>query len=280
MRKDNPTVKKHISVKEVIKRMGVRQILPFLLMPLFLVFLIFMNFRMTYGLIADNIRYNGEFQVRQYSMAFEDCLRGGVNTMEYIDYNVEHMLKSGASNEEILEFIVQETEAYTQEFDSETTGIYGYVNGEYMDGVGWVPDEDYIPTRRPWYIDAHKAHGEMTYVAPYVDEMTGDTIMTIAMLLSDGESVVAVDIKMNKLQGITDSLLTEEDEGTFVLVLDEDGTVVAHTLADQVGMNYLKDAAEPGNQIARELLEDMNERFDVSLSLKIWFHRAVAVLLP
>ena len=266
MRKDCPdnlTIKKHISPGEIIKRMGMRQILPFLVLPLFLFFLIFMNFKMTYEIIADNIRYNGEFEVRKYSLAFEDYLSGGVSTMEYITYNIEHMFKDDASNAEILEFIVEETAEYTEDYDSETTGIYGFVRGEYMDGVGWIPDEGYVPTERPWYIDAVKAEGKMTYVAPYVDEMTGDTIMTIAVLLSDKESVVAVDIKMNKLQQITDSLLTKEDEGSFVIVLDEDGAVVAHTLPEQVGRNYLEEDEQPGHDIAKELLVNGNDRFDV-----------------
>ncbi|MCR5357913.1 MAG: sensor domain-containing diguanylate cyclase [Lachnospiraceae bacterium] len=260
------TIKKHISARQVIRRMGIKQMLSFLLLPLFLIFLIFMNFRMMYGIIADNIRYDGEYRVRKYSVAFEDSLAGGVKSMEYISYNLEHMLKSDASNEEILDFIVKETETYSEEFDADSTGIYGFIRDEYMDGVGWVPDEFYVPTARPWYVDAKKQAGDLTYVAPYVDEMTGDTIMTLAKLLSDGKSVVAVDLKLNELQELTDSLLAVSDKGTYVVVLDEDGTVVAHTLADQVGHNYLKEDIQPGHDIATELLLEHEDQFDVSWS--------------
>ena len=34
--------------------------------------------------------------------------------------------------------------------DPSTTGIYGWINEEYLDGAGWVPDEDYVATERPW----------------------------------------------------------------------------------------------------------------------------------
>ncbi len=268
MRKDGSgdlTTKKHISTGEVIKRMGMRQILPFLVLPLFLFFLTFMNFRMMYGIIADNIKYDGEYKVRQYSVEFEDFLTGGINTMEYISYNIDHMLKNGSSNQDILEFMEKETVTYTAEFDSDTTGIYGLVRDEYLDGIGWEPDKFYIPTARPWYVDAMKAQGDVTFVAPYIDEMTGDKIMTISKLLSDGKSVVAVDLKMNELQDIAESL-TAEDEGSTVILIDEDGSVVAHTQRDQVGLNYLKDFAEPWHSIATELLNSKKEHFDVAWS--------------
>ncbi|MCR5405801.1 MAG: HD-GYP domain protein, partial [Lachnospiraceae bacterium] len=166
---------------------------------------------MLYRVTSDNISYGGEYRVKSYSVAYEDYLKPGLQLMEYVEYNVEHMFKTGASNEEILEFFGYESDSYAKEVNVDTTGVYGYINGEYLDGSGWVPDEDYEPTERPWYLDAVESRGEVTYVAPYVDEETGDTIMTIAKCLSDGISVVALDFKMNDLTLITDELTAGSD---------------------------------------------------------------------
>ena len=257
------TIKYHVTLHEFMGKMGRKQILMFLLLPLFLLLIIFLNFRMVFRLARDNIEYSGEYQVKQYATEFEDHLKPGVHIMEYMAYNVEHMFKDGASREDILDFFVKESETFDAEVDVVTTGIYGYIRGEYMDGSGWVPDDDYVPTQRPWYIDAVAAGGEMTYVAPYVDEMTGDTIMTISKLLSDGSSVISIDFKMNDLQQTMDVFVAEDENGGAVIVLDEDGTVVAHTDAAEGGLNYFGDVHEEGQFIAKRLLTEGNEQFEI-----------------
>ena len=261
---DSGKIKYRITFKDFRRRLGLRQVLLFLLLPVFLLVIIFLNFRMVFRLARDNIEYSGEYEVRQYALKFEDRLKPGVHIMEYMAYNVEHMFKDDASNDDILEFFVKESETYEDESDTATTGIYGYIRGEYIDGSGWIPDDDYVPTKRPWYIDAVAADGEMTYVAPYVDEMTGDRIMTMAMMLSDGESVISVDFKMNDLNAVVDGLEASETEGYSIIVLDEDGTVVAHSDPSQEGLNYLKDENSAGKGIAEGLLINGSGQFEIN----------------
>ena len=261
--KDNNKIKYHISFDQFISSLGIQHVLMFLLLPLFLAVLLLLNFRMVYRLSADNIEYDGEIRVKSYSVAYEDYLKTGLQTVEYVAYNVEHMLKTDSSNEEILEFFERESEAFASETDSITTGIYGYIRGEFLDGSGWVPDEDYIPTERPWYVDAINSKEEINYVSPYVDEMTGDTIMTICTPLSDGESVIAVDFKMNDISGITRELVRKNGEYGNVIVLDEDGTVIAHSVESEIGKNYFNENVEPAISIAIKALNAGEERFEV-----------------
>ena len=257
-------IKCRITLKEFISSMRIRHILMFLLLPLFLCLVIFLNFRMVYTLTADNIEYGGEYRVKRYSVAYEDCLKPGLQLMEYVAYNVEHMFKTGASNEEILEFFGHESDSYAREVNADTTGVYGYIKGEYLDGSGWIPDEDYVPVQRPWYIDTMSSDEDVSYIAPYVDEETGDVIMTIARRLSDGVSVVAIDLKMNEVGAITEDLVLQEAGDSAVIVLDEDGAVVAHSDKTQMGRNYLETEEEPAHSIAVKVLEEKADRFDIS----------------
>lgn len=276
-KQNRTTIKYHISLREFLKSLGVRHILMFLLMPTFLLFLIFLNFRMVYSLAADNIEYGGEYRIKGYSVAYEDYLEPGLQLMEYVAYNVEHMFKTGASNEEILEFFGRESDSYAREVNVDSTGVYGYVNGEYMDGSGWIPDADYVPTQRPWYIDAMKSDEEVSYIAPYIDSQTGDMVMTIARRLPDGSSVVAIDIKINDLNTVTEELVARDDGDGAVLVLDEDGAVVTHSDGSQVGMNYLETGEEPAYSIAQEVLVNKAERFEVAYDggTDIFFSRPI-----
>ena len=261
--RDNGKVKYHISFEQFKNSLSIQHVLMFLLLPLFLAVIIMLNFRMVYRLTADNIEYDGEIRVKSYSVAYEDYLKTGLQTMEYVSYNVEHMLKTRESNADILEFFERESEAFAAETDSITTGIYGYVNGEFLDGSGWVPDDDYIPTERPWYVDAINSDDDFNYVSPYVDEMTGDTIMTICHQLSDKKSVIAIDFKMNEIGRITEELRQENVDYGKVIVLDEDGTVIAHSDEGEIGKNYFEEAEEPARSIAVKALTDKESRFDV-----------------
>ena len=275
--KDNNKIKYHISFNQFMNSLGIQHVLMFLLLPFFLAILILLNFRMVYRLSADNIEYDGEIRVKSYSVAYEDYLKTGLQTMEYVAYNVEHMLKTDSSNADILEFFERESEAFASETDSITTGIYGYINGEFLDGSGWVPDDDYIPTERPWYVDAITSGDEVNYVSPYVDEMTGDTIMTICRALSDGKSVIAVDFKMNEIGKITGELRQKNGEYGTVIVLDEDGTVIAHSDDNEIGKNYFYEHTEPARSIAAKALVEGDERFEVEYNGKddVFFSRPI-----
>lgn len=107
---------------------------------------------------------------------------------------VEDMVEQGDSSERILEYLTKETKKQEEQFDENYTGIYGYIQGEYLDGLGWEPDEGYEPTERDWYIAAMKAKGETTIVSPYVDAQTGAVIISVSKLLENGIDVLSLDV--------------------------------------------------------------------------------------
>lgn len=151
--------------------------------------------------------------------------------------HVEEMMRSGASNEEIREYLVNETQAYSAIVDSNTTGVYGYCRGEYLDGSGWTPAADYIPTERPWYIQARMAGGEITFVRPYLNLQTLTVMMSVSRLLYDGESVVSMDIFLDDIQGMSREKRTSE-QADIALILDGKGCVVSHSNPGEIGRDY------------------------------------------
>ena len=97
---------------------------------------------------------------------------------------------------QILDYITAESASIKKAIDKDYTGLYGWINGEYLDGVGWVPPEDFVPTERPWYQETIADPGDVTFITPYLDEHTGTVLTTIATLLSDGVNVVALDVSL------------------------------------------------------------------------------------
>ena len=208
------------------------------------------------------LRQQGELNAKEATMEYDECLLTRVNIVTVVGYVVDQMLWSGAENSEIENYLTQESAYIGASLDSSSTGLYGWINGEYLDGAGWVPDEDFVATERPWYIETRNSGEEITFVEPYLDLQTNTIMMTVSTLLSDGESVVAMDVSLDPIQRIVEQV-SSASGGSQALVLDASGIVVAHSDKTQLGRNYLEEADTLGGATARRILEDGLRQFDL-----------------
>lgn len=149
---------------------------------------------------------------------------------------VDHMVANGATNEEIVEYITRESANTASQFDETYTGIYGVINGEYVDGVGWTPPDDYDPTARDWYKDTVAAGGQPLVVSPYVDAQTGNVIISVCKALTDTNNVLGLDLTLTGVQETVENI--QINGSGYAFVLNYDGTVVAHGDSAEKGKNY------------------------------------------
>ncbi|MBR4947338.1 MAG: response regulator [Clostridiales bacterium] len=149
---------------------------------------------------------------------------------------VDHMIANGASNEEIVEYITRESANTSAQFDESYTGIYGVIRGEYVDGVGWVPPDDYDPTVRDWYRSAIEADGQPVIASPYVDAQTGNVIISVVQSLSDRNNVLGLDLTLSDVQEIIEGI--QIDGNGYGYILNYDGMVIAHPDLEEKGKNY------------------------------------------
>ncbi|UBH29049.1 methyl-accepting chemotaxis protein [Aeromonas enteropelogenes] len=84
----------------------------------------------------------------------------------------------------------------------------------------------YDPRKRPWYKDATTA-GKMTITSPYADITTGQLIITIAEPFQRGntQGVIAGDVSIS---GLVSDILAVNTEGTYAVLIDSNGTIIAH----------------------------------------------------
>ena len=89
----------------------------------------------------------------------------------------------------------------------------------------------YDPRQRPWYKDAMAA-GKLAITAPYADITTGQLIITIAEPFSRGntDGVIAGDVSID---GLVKDVLAMNSEGTYAILVDSNGTIIAHPDKDQ-----------------------------------------------
>ena len=223
--------------------------------------LLCINFYILFQSTKTNIVGSGEHDAEQAAAEIDCFLIESIDAVKYTAYRVDNMLDAGASTDEIEQFLVEQTEVCRIELNDDTTGVYGVVSGEYLDGVGWVPDEDYVPEERQWYIAAKENNGEVALVSPYYDKQTGNMVMSISKMLKDGKSVISIDVGLDELQSMTDKRLPE-GAGNYTLVLDSDGVVVAHSAASKRGESYLSGTGTLGNVMAEKLFSTDARHFE------------------
>ena len=151
---------------------------------------------------------------------------------------IEAMMDDGLTNEEIKDYLIEETDVFSRIIDSNYTGIYGFCRGEYLDGSGWVEPEDYVPTERPWYIAAKEASGDVAFVKPYYNLQTNEMMMSVCKLLKDGESVISMDIFLDSIQELEENMIQSQKVDAAMLV-DKSGMIVAHSDHNEIGKEYL-----------------------------------------
>jgi signal transduction histidine kinase len=215
-----------------------------------------------YRATKQDIQLQGKVNAVEAAKEFDGYILVRMNIVSLAGYVVDEMLAEDRSNSEILEYMTAESLSIEKAIDKDYTGLYGWINEEYLDGDGWVPDEDYVPTERPWYLETIADDREITFVTPYLDEQTKTVLTTIARELSDGESVIALDISLRRIQEITEKI-ADQTPDSYGIVLDDKGQVIAHSDAEELGKNYLEEEGTLGGAIAEKLYHGDSNHFEL-----------------
>jgi len=213
-----------------------------------LVVMVVYNYTAFRSNVIANTEDIGSGNLAQITEELEAYLIAGKSVVEATSIAVDYMMKNGATEQEIREFLIYESARYTTEIDKNFTGAYGLFGGVYIDGIGWEPDAGYNPKSRDWYIAASQANGKPAIVSPYLDAQTGTIMISVSEMLSDGDSVISLDIAMDRIQEITEAISFKNIGYGFVV--DKSGLVVAHKDAAEKGKNYMQEDAQ-----YRELLK-------------------------
>ena len=252
------TDQKHSYVKRNRFNLIFTIVVTFILM----VFAVVYNSTIYYRASVSSIYDSGEDKTATTTTALENYLTKAISTLKVTADSIELMINNGDPSDRILDYILDQTEMQKSELDENFTGLYAYVDGEYMDGLGWVPPEDYNAVERSWYQAAVEADGKTIIVSPYVDAQTNSVVITITKMLSstgsDGyPNVVSLDVIVNHIQETIESV-SLGNKG-YALIVNDDGFIVSHKDRDLFGKNF-NDIY--GSELLNTIIETDSGRLD------------------
>ena len=187
-----------------------------------------------------NMLEEGKVITAGASQEIKSYMQTCIEAVELTSEGVEALIDNEQSSEFIEDSLVIQTNNYLSILGDNFTGLYGLIQGEYIDGSGWVPDEDYYPAERPWYLEAVNNPEGIQFVDPYMDSQTKMVVMSASRVLKDGESVIALDFSLERVREITEEFVSKGSNNELMLIADN-GTIVAHsTESRQLGNVFSK----------------------------------------
>lgn len=149
-------------------------------------------------------------------MAFVNTVAVGAASVQNKDYRayVDTMAEQYEDVSAVYVCVQQEGVVYKD-------GIMTYMSG------GWVPEDDFVVSDRPWYSDAI-ASDDVCVSEPYVDEQTGNICITLSKAIFRNGSVAGVaglDMYMDDLVALIEG---SYDGGNYVFLTTGQGTILTH----------------------------------------------------
>ncbi len=172
----------------------------------------------------------GNTQLDVIRSDLQDTITEAQTELLRVAIGAEQLMESGASREALTGYFYAQRDKHA--------GSDSFLN-VYIAGRDWhiVPDfvgpEDFHAAERVWYIGAQDCPGEVYITEPYMDANGQGMCFTVSTLLSDGETVVGMDLNFSKAQ---ESILrmTQGSDRTAMIVTSG-GVIAGYTDMSLVG---------------------------------------------
>ncbi|MGD9560540.1 MAG: ATP-binding protein [Oscillospiraceae bacterium] len=227
----------------------------------------------------------------------QTAVSGSLAETELIFFNttqaVETMLASEKTNAEILAYLSETNDYYLNDRSPlpDFLKVYGYIRGEFLDGSGWVPPEDYYPPSRPWHIGAAGNDGKIFFSEPYIDADTGGMCISFSQELFDPDGVshgiLAIDLNLSR---ITDYVAQQQiaNNGYGVLLSDtlqftthRDSALIGLPMAEAGGdYTRLAELIATGQPVSAERFTDVDGTDSIAYFRTIFNGWHIGVITP
>jgi signal transduction histidine kinase/CheY-like chemotaxis protein len=225
--------------------------------------MVLVSFLFVSNIVEKQIRSNA----KEVFHIAENRIRSNIREAEIVllsaAESIRHELDAGLSRQDVQTYIKRLTSWFigSENNISGLSDIRAYIQGEYVDGMGWKPPADYAPWERPWYIDALLAkNNSIVCSEAYTDPRSGALVITLAKAIKNfrGETygVLAVPIKM---RGIAEDIKKLQfAEGGYGMLLNQNFILLVHPNEEYVDKS-LRNISDDYIPVVTNLLRGNNE---------------------
>ncbi|MBQ3843066.1 MAG: response regulator [Ruminiclostridium sp.] len=245
------------------KALVIKYIIGTVLVAAFFVGIIFAFYNKLYEEKRASIKKDGELSAIQAADLLEDYLYANIDSIKLTGYALDQMLAENRSESEIQDYLVAQSTALISAVNENSSGIYGCIKGRFYSGTNWEPPEGYDAKSRPWYTRPLEDPGELTVLDPYLDLQTGNMMLALGKTLRDGESVISVDLSLDRVQLITENATLFENADTE-MILNERGVVIAHSDIGEAGKDYGSETGTFGAAVFEKLRSTNDDCFELN----------------
>ncbi|MFJ5624194.1 methyl-accepting chemotaxis protein [Peribacillus loiseleuriae] len=172
--------------------------------------------------LQENIMTSAAENIQLLDSIIDSTINQKIHDANSFSESVTSRFFEGANIPKLREQFTQYTNLHP-----EVLSIYiGADDGLFVQEPRVTTASDYDPRKRDWYKDAIEHKGEVLITEPYMDAGTNDPIITVAKVLKDGSGVVAIDLKINYLQEVTNEIKIGKEGYAFLL--DGNKHYIAH----------------------------------------------------
>ncbi len=172
----------------------------------------------------------GNTQLDVIRSDLEDTITGAETALLRVAMGAEQLMETGAAQEELTEYFYAQRDKYQPNASFKNVYI---ANPDWLIVPDFNAPEGFHAPERSWFIGAQEHPGEVFITEPYLDADDGQMCFSVSTLLSDGETVVGMDLNFSEAQ---ESILrmTQGREQTAMIVTSG-GLIAGYTDMSLVG---------------------------------------------
>ena len=221
-----------------------------------------MNVNLIFDMTSNQTEEIGQMQLENIRGDFESKIINSENATTQIASEAEILISNNTSQENLADFFIKKK----LEQKNLSNGICFNV---YIANKDWaiIPDfdmpEDYHANEHLWFKGAAENRGIVYISEPYIDAASGGMCFTMSKMLSDNETVVALDFNFSDMQESISRMTSNSDRNA--LIVTQTGMIIGYSDMSLVGEHIDKKLPEYRKILDRVVSSNTHESFTAEL---------------
>lgn len=205
----------------------------------------------------------GRMELDRLRGELQDTLADAERTTLRVAVSAEQMLAAGASQEDIRNFFEHEQREHFALSKGECFNVY-IACREWAIIPNFNMPAEYHAPERLWYKGAAENPGKVYITEPYVDAAGNGMCFTVSLMLSDKNTVVALDYNFTAAQATISKMDAGNDR--TALIVTKSGLIVGYSDTELVGLKLPKVLPEYKEIFAAVTNSAAHESFEAQLN--------------